>query len=581
MLAEFRTLLPLVRKYRRLYVLGIAALVVTSGGQLLIPQFVGRAIDALSGGGGGPGSIPRIMLLMLGVSAIIAAGRLVWRLCIHGSSRRIETELRRQLYDHLLTLSPGYFQETKTGYIMARATNDMNAIRMAVGMALVAFVDGVFMTVAILAILIAQNARLALLTVLPLPLITVGLILVGGKIGVLFREVQEGFSRMSDEAQEVLSGIRVVKAFVKERYFLRKFADANESYQRRNMRLVRIWGLFFPVVSFLSGLTLLMLLWFGGRALLSGELSTGDFVATLSYLQMLIWPMMGAGFTVNMLQRGAASLGRINEILSTKPEITSPTDPRTEPMRGSIRVHDLTLRYDSDAPPALSGVAFELERGRLLGILGRTGSGKSTLLAALPRLIEVPRAAIYLDGTDVRDYDLNVLRAAFGVVPQSSFLFSATIEDNIKFGRPDASDEEVREVGRLAAIDTDVAEFPDGWTTIVGERGVTLSGGQRQRIAIARALLTDPEVLLLDDPLSAVDSHTEDRILSAIFEARRGRSTILVSNRVSTLRNADTILIMDGGTIVQRGTHASLSTQAGLYREIFELQRQERRRESA
>ncbi|MFO8042459.1 MAG: ABC transporter ATP-binding protein [Alkalispirochaeta sp.] len=579
MLAEFRTLLPLVRRYKWHYIIGIVSLIVTSGAQLLIPQFIGRSVDILSENTGAVDRIAVLMAAMLGTALVIAAGRLGWRFFIHGSSRRIETELRRQLYDHLLALPPSYYQEAKTGDLMARATNDMNAIRMAVGMALVAFIDGLFMTIAILIILIGQNPRLALYTVAPLPLITATLILIGNRIGHLFRDVQAGFSHMSDQAQEVLSGIRIVKVFVKEQYFLKRFADANETYQTRNMRLVRIWGLFFPLVTFLSGLTLLMLLWFGGRALLSGEISTGDFVATLSYLQMLIWPMMGAGFTVNMLQRGAASLARINEVLDTPPALASPPDGRRTPPAGSVEVRNVTLTFPGMEQPVLRNVSFTLPKGEMLGILGRTGSGKSTLVNLLPRLIEAPEQSVYVDGTDVREYDLDALRSGFGIVPQSTFLFSATVAANIAFARPEAGEAEVVHVGRLAALDTDIDDFPDGWDTVVGERGVTLSGGQRQRIAIARALLADPEVLILDDALSAVDTRTEERILTGILAARRGRTTVIVSNRVSTLQQAHQILIMDDGAVAQRGTHAQLSSEPGLYREIFLLQQQEHEKE--
>ncbi|MEX2444345.1 MAG: ABC transporter ATP-binding protein [Alkalispirochaeta sp.] len=579
MLSEFRTLLPLVRRYRWHYIFGIISLIVTSGAQLLIPQFIGRSVDILSEGTGEVDRIAVLMAAMLGTAVVIAVGRLGWRFFIHGSSRRIETELRRQLYDHLLSLPPSYYHEAKTGDLMARATNDMNAIRMAVGMALVAFIDGLFMTIAILIILIGQNPRLALYTVAPLPLITATLILIGNRIGHLFREVQAGFSHMSDQAQEVLSGIRIVKVFVKEQYFLKRFADANETYQERNMHLVRIWGLFFPLVTFLSGLTLLMLLWFGGRALLSGEISTGDFVATLSYLQMLIWPMMGAGFTVNMLQRGAASLGRINEVLDTPPALISPVDGRRTAPAGEIEVRDVTLTFQGMEQPALQEVSFTLPKSAMLGILGRTGSGKSTLVNLLPRLIEAPQRSVFVDGTDVRDYDLDTLRGGFGIVPQATFLFSATVAANISFARPEATDAEIAEVGRLSALDTDINDFPDGWNTVVGERGVTLSGGQRQRIAIARALLVDPEILILDDALSAVDSHTEERILTGVLNARRGRTTIVVSNRVATLQQAEQILIMDNGAIIQRGNHAQLSTEPGLYRQIFLLQQQEHEKE--
>jgi len=577
MIGEFRSLFPLIRRYRRAYVFGVLSLVVTSGSQLLIPWFIGRAVDTLTGGSVDLDRIAGMMGLMIATAVIIAAGRLGWRYFIHGASRRIENDLRISLYDHLLTLPRSYYERTKTGDLMARATNDLNAVRMAVGMALVAFIDGLFMTVAILVILFGRNPRLALFTILPLPVITITLVGLGSYIGTLFRSVQAGFSRLSEQAQEVFSGIRVVQVFVKEQYFLRRFGEANAEYQRQNMRLVRIWGLFFPLVTFLSGVTLLLLLWFGGRSLIIGELTPGDFVATLSYLQMLIWPMMGAGMTVNMLQRGAASLARINEVLDTPSDITSPPGGRTEPAGGAISVRDLSFTYPGASVPALRGISFDLAAGNTLGILGRTGSGKSTIIDLLPRLLDPPEGTVFVGETDVTRYDLQTLRSAFGLVPQSSFLFSATVADNIRFADPDADDETVRRYGTIAALDTDVSDFPDGWQTVVGERGVTLSGGQRQRIAVARALLKNPPILMFDDALSAVDTHTEERILAAITAERRQQTTIIVSNRVSTLQHADTILVLEDGAVTQQGTHRTLSAEPGFYREVYQLQQQEER----
>lgn len=580
MIGEFRTILPLLHRHRWAYAGGVLSLLVTSGAQLLIPYLTGTAIDVLVEGRGA-GAAGRIVAVLLVTAVIIAVSRFGWRFFIHGASRRIEAELRVALYNHLLTLSPEFFRSVKTGDIMARATNDMRAIRMATGMALVAFVDGLFMTIAILVILFTRNARLAALTIIPLPLITVMILAQGGRIGKLFRRVQEGFSRMSDQAQEVLSGIRVVKAFVKEEFFLRRFEEANEYYQRQNMHLVRIWGLFFPLVTFLSGMTILILLWFGGVALLEGAITAGDFVATLGYLQMLIWPMLGAGFTVNMLQRGAASLTRINEILNTTPGIVSPPNGRTSVPRGPITVRDLTFTFPGQEQPALRNLSFTVPRGNVLGILGRTGSGKSTLIRLLPRFLNAPEGSILVDGTDINHYDLDCLRGTFGIVSQDTFLFSATVLENIRFGCPRASREDAIRAGTLAALAGDIGDFPRGWDTVVGERGITLSGGQRQRIAIARALMPDPEILILDDALSAVDTRTEEQILQALFRERQGRTTVVVSNRVSTLKAAHEILVMEDGRILERGNHHRLVRQPGLYRDIFHLQQLEKIRETA
>lgn len=523
--------------------------------------------------------VGRILLLMIGVAILVALGRLGWRYYIHGSSRRIEAELREKIYHHLLLLPSSYFDEMKTGDLMARATNDLNAIRMAVGMALVAFIDGMFMSIAILAILFSQNARLAFFTVMPLPFITLGIVLVGRRVGKLFRQVQEGFSRLTDQTQEVLSGVRVVKAFGKERFFLDRFTEANDEYQARNLHLVRIWGLLFPTVTFLSGMTLLLLIVFGGRALIDGEITTGEFVATLSYLQMLIWPVLGAGFTVNMLQRGAASMGRINEILDTPIAIASPDDPHTEKERATVEVRNLSMAYHEDSPKVLDDVSFSVDEGGFLGIFGATGCGKTTILNTLPRIIDPPEGSVFVGNIDIHRYNLDTLRSMFGFVPQAGFLFSASILDNIRFGRPDAPIAEIEAITKRTALDGDLAGFPQGWDTVIGERGVTLSGGQQQRIAIARALLTDPPILVLDDALSAVDSQTEERILSGVLETRRGKTTIVVSNRVSTFETADKVIVLDRGTVTHRGTHSELIRVNGLYREVYDLQRLERAEE--
>ena len=579
MLKTYRSLGPYLKKHRLFYILGILTLMITSGGQILIPQFIRRSIDLIATGDFTMAGVLGIVLGMIGTALGISLFRYTWRYFIQSASRSTEAELREDYFNQLLKLSSSFFGRYKTGDLMARATNDMRAIRMATSMALVAAVDGIFMTAAILILLFVQYPRLTLFTIIPLPFITFLLLGFGSLIGDRFKRVQEGFSRLSDQAQEVFSGIRIVKSFVKEKYFLRKFASANEDYQIRNLKLVRLWGLFFPLVSFLAGMTTLILLRVGGGMVITGEISAGDFVAVLAYLNMLIWPMMGAGFTVNLLQRGAASLGRINEVVHEQPDIEGPEGGITEPAQGDITVKGLTYSYPGSDVPVLEDVSFHISRGTILGILGRTGSGKSTLLNLLPRILDPPPGTVFLDGRDVREYDLEALRRSFGFVPQDSFLFSMSLRDNIAYGLDEKDEEVLDRVAEVSTINRDAEDFYAGFDTMVGERGITLSGGQKQRTSISRALALEANILVFDDALSAVDTETEEKILSKLLEFRKGRTNLIVSHRVSTLQHADRIIVLDRGELIQMGSHTQLAEEKGLYRDIYHLQQLEQQKE--
>ncbi len=547
-------------------------------GQMLIPQFIRRAVDLVSGGDPSRSDLFRLCAAMVAVAAVVSLGRFFWRFFIHGSARRIEAELRERLFDHLMGLSYDFYQKNKIGDLMARATNDLNAVRMSISMGFVAFIDGTVMAAAILIIMFIQDARTSALAILPLPIITVLILAFGSAVGKRFKRVQEAYSSMSDTVQETFAGIRVVKSFVKEGWFIKKFADTNDDYEAANMALVRIFGLFFPLISFLSGLTSLILLLVGGRRVIDGRMSPGELVALFSYLQMLIWPMLGAGFMINMVQRGAASLERVNEILKTPSSIAAPAYPRVPEEgaegRPAVEFSRLSFRYP-DGTEALSDISLKIPRGAMVGILGRTGSGKTTLLKTLPRMVDPPEGTVFVDGLDVKTWDLSVLRGRFGVTPQDTFLFSESIKDNIAFGDSAAEEGRLRETVEISSILKDLEDFRDGWDTVIGERGTTLSGGQKQRVAISRAVVRDPDILILDDALSAVDAETEKRILGRLLEDRRGKTTLIVSHRVSTLRHADLVLVLEGGRTAEWGSPAELERAGGYYARMAELQRLE------
>jgi ATP-binding cassette subfamily B protein len=596
-LKVFKTILPYLHRYRRQYLGGFLCLLIIDAAQMVIPQFMRRAIDLISLGDFQWKQVAFLALAMVGAMAVICLGRFLWRYFIHGSSRRIEAEMRSRLFEHLLTLSYDFYQENKIGDLMARSTNDIGQIRMAIGWGFVALIDGTVMAAAILVIIFVQNTRTALFAILPLPPITLLILLFGRVVGKRFRRTNETYSAMSDTVQETFAGIRVVKSFVKEWWFIRKFADTNDDYRAANMALVKLYGIFFPLITFFSELTSLILIFVGGIQVIEGTMTPGDMVAIFSYFQMLIWPLMGAGFMVNMIQRGAASLTRINEVMERKPSIVSPAVPvRPRPdalVPGAVvplvEIRNLSFSYPGGRE-VLEDISLTVRSGVTLGILGRTGSGKSTLIKALTRMVDPPAGTVFVKGVSVGDWDLEELRGLFGVTPQDSYLFSDSIKRNIRYGLADrerfqeeppepASERKEEELllraAGLAAIDQDLGAFALGWDTLIGERGLTLSGGQKQRIAISRAVIGAPEILIMDDSLSAVDAETEKRVLNALLAERRGKTTIIISHRVSTLRNADLVVVLDKGRVSESGSPQELAALGGFYARMAALQQLE------
>jgi ATP-binding cassette subfamily B protein len=494
--------------------------------------------------------------------------------------------MRNDFFAHLQRLPLAYFQANRTGDLMSRATNDLNAVRTMVGPAVMYAANTILVFIVALSLMVAIDARLTLYSLIPLPFVSIAVKVFGTAIHRRFERIQAQLSEVSAIVQEALGGVRVVRAYRQEAAELERFRRANLEYVRRNRRLIVLQGMFFPSMSFFLGLGALIVLWQGSRAVLSGRITLGEFVAFNAYLTMLSWPMIAFGWVTNMLQRGMASWKRMLEVLETPPAIADePGAARTAAteLRGDIEFRDLTFAFGS-APPVLRRISARVPAGTTAALVGVTGSGKSTLIGLLARLHEPPRGAVFVDGIDVRDLPLAVLRGAIGFVPQEPFLFSDTLANNVAFGLDgagragglppdtDARTQRILEAAAVARLDKDVADFPNGYETSVGERGITLSGGQKQRTAIARAVAIDPRILILDDALSAVDTYTEEEILSRLRAVMRRRTSIVVSHRISTVRDADQIFVLDQGAIVERGTHDELVRRDGMYAELHRKQ---------
>jgi ATP-binding cassette subfamily B protein len=560
-------------RYRRGMALGGLCLAMKDLAQALQPLMIRGAVDSFRGGGS---AFVRFAVYLVGLALLKGVFQYGMRVILIGISRDIEFDLRNDLFAHLIRLSPEYYARTRTGDIMARATNDLNAVRMMLGPGVMYWFETSLTFILAIAIMTRVDWRLAMFAVMPAPAVSLAVILFGRVIHDRFEKIQAMFSDISSRVQENLAGVRMIRAFVQEEAEMRRFSALNRAFIAQNIRLVRVQGLFQPLLEMLIGVTFLVVLWVGGRQVLEGRISVGSFVMFNTYMGMLVWPMIALGWVVNLMQRGSASLKRINDILREQPSIAAPPDaiplgavnPGT--VRGEIEFCQVTVDYGSG--PALSAIDLEIAAGTTLAVVGHTGSGKSTLVNLLPRLFDPTSGAVLLDGIDLRRLDPAELRRQIGFVPQETFLFSATIAGNIAFGVEGATQEQIRRAAEMAGLAGDIEGFPMGYETLVGERGITLSGGQKQRTAIARALLREPRILILDDALSAVDTQTEEQILTHLAGVMRGRTVILISHRVSTVRQADAIVVLDRGRIVERGTHEELVEAGGYYADLSQKQ---------
>jgi ATP-binding cassette subfamily B multidrug efflux pump len=572
---NLRPLLPYLKKYRRGYVVGTLCVFLNNGIWILFPQIIRRAVDDLHLGVTRQ-KLLTYSLLLIAVALTKGIFQFLTRWVVIGISREIEFDLRNDLFRHLESLSYSYYQRTRTGDIMARATNDLNAVRMLLGPAIMYSANTIVFTAGALAFMLAISPKLTLYAFLPLPVVSIVVQYFGRQIHERFEKIQAMFSDISARAQENFSGARVIRAYVQEQAEISAFERANKEYIARSLKLVRLMGMLWPTLETMLGLAVVLVLWLGGRQVLLGRMTVGDFVAFNTYMVQLTWPVIALGWVINIFQRGTASMARINEILVERPAIDDShavklgAGARATEIRGEIEFRNLDFAYNGT--PVLHDINLRIPAGTSLAIVGPTGSGKTTLVSLIPRIYDATPCTVLIDGRPIREYSLEDLRRSVGFVPQETFLFSDTVRENIAFGKEDATDDEVREAADAASIADDVEGFPEQYQTLVGERGITLSGGQKQRTAIARAIIRDPRILILDDALSSVDTHTEDKILNHLREIMEGRTTIFISHRVSTVRNADRIAVLHSGRIVEIGTHDELIALNGYYTDLYNKQ---------
>ena len=567
-------LLPFLKPYRRALWVGSLVAVLNNAIGVLTPWVLKLAVDGLQSG------VTRVQLanyalMILGIAVVAGVLRYYMRMILIGMSRHVELDLRNAVFKHLQRLPASFYNRHRTGDLMARMTSDLDSVRNVLGPGIMYPIDTITIALFSIALMFLLSWKLTVFVLLSAPVISLTVYYLGRLTYKLHTRIQEQYSALSDTAQENLAGVRVVRAYAQEEREVRKFDAINFEYVHRNLAMTKAQALFMPMMFLLFEIGAALILLLGGRGIFRGELTLGDFVAFVGYLGMLAWPMIAVGWVANLFQRGAASMKRLSEILDIEPEIKQPALPhKPEHSRGEIVFENVRFRYGENEP-TLKDVNITIPAGRTVAVIGRTGSGKSTLVSLIPRLFDPTEGHVRIDGVATTDWDLDALREMVGIVPQDALLFSDTLRHNILFGITEADEERFLEVAEISQIAKDVADFRDGYDTVVGERGLTLSGGQKGRTSLARALMRNPKILILDDALAAVDTHTEEEILRGLQRFMRGRTSIIISHRVSTVRHADEIIVIDEGEIIERGTHDELVSAGGYYSELERMQRLE------
>jgi len=570
-LSPLRRLFGYFGRHKTPLALGALCVAASAAFSLLKPLIVGNAVNELSKAVT-RGALVRYGLLLVGAAAMEGFFLFLQRRIIIGESRRIEYEMRNDFYGHLQSLPVSYYQEQRTGDLLSRATNDLASVRMLIGPAVMHALSSLVVVVGAFVMMLRINREMSLLALAGVPVVVWMVQYFGQRIHLKYKAVQDYFGDISARVQENLAGVRVVRAFGRERKEQETFASMNREFVERNRTVIRLTALFYPGLHAMIGALFGIIFFLGSRQMIRGTLSIGSFIAFQLYLGRMVWPLIALGWVTNLFQRGMASMARLHEVWTIEPDVRADSgEPLDAPLRGEIDIRDLTFTYGGSRP-ALRNIDLHVDAGQTVGIVGRTGSGKSTLLALITRTFEPPPGTIVIDGRPIESFPPSQLRHSIGAVPQETFLFSESIAENIRFGRRDASAEEVRNSATQAGLSGDVAAFPQGLETVIGERGITLSGGQKQRTAIARALVREPAILILDDALSAVDTNTEEQILRALREIRKGRTALIVSHRTSSVKDADHIIVIDDGRIVERGTHDGLLARNGYYADLYRRQ---------